>query len=260
LVGRYNLATNTGEIESISVAGSPVLHYFDLKRDGQPTFAIHDDGATARLANGKRMQHLRFAHNGSENSVELEVVDDFASLDAALATVAQDRNTFATPRSLLNALPEGFVTHCCDDKSLPPPRVVASEVTADVAAAQALKPYCGACHGTAESTPPNFLYGDATRVRAALTSCASRITVRLAMWDLAPVARQKTPMPPALPAQNHDANRIAPVSSDILRSLKKAVTELAFEDGRPADPLSALLVRNYETLPPCLSSQERNHQ
>ena len=64
------------------------------------------------------------------------------------------------------------------------------------AALQGFYPYCATCHQTAEHFPPNFLTGNGAQVAAQLRHCAPRLYIRLAMADLPPEQRTKTPMPP----------------------------------------------------------------
>jgi hypothetical protein len=105
--------------------------------------------------------------------------------------------------------------------------------------------YCAPCHQTPVSSPPNFLHGDDATVRARLTHCAARIRYRLAMWQLSPDARPKTPMPPqqALRALGADPERW-PASAE-LATLRAYAAELAGGGVLPQPD-------NYEALAPCL--------
>jgi len=105
--------------------------------------------------------------------------------------------------------------------------------------------YCTPCHRTPAESPPNFLHGDDATVRARLKHCAARIRYRLAMWQLAPEARPKTPMPPqqALRALGADPENW-PASAE-LATLRAYAAELA---GGGAVAQSD----NYESLAPCL--------
>ncbi|NMG74265.1 hypothetical protein [Aromatoleum diolicum] len=105
--------------------------------------------------------------------------------------------------------------------------------------------YCTPCHQTPASSPPNFLHGDDATVRARLTHCAARIRYRLAMWQLPPDARPKTPMPPqqALRALGADPERW-PASAE-LATLRAYAAELAGGGVLPRPD-------NYEALAPCL--------
>ncbi|MQM34485.1 MAG: hypothetical protein CRU72_08580, partial [Candidatus Accumulibacter phosphatis] len=114
------------------------------------------------------------------------------------------------------------------------------------------QPYCAACHQSAETFPPNFLHGPPAEVGARLRHCAQRLYVRLAMADLAPAQRAKTPMPPEsmLPAFASDTQ--AWRSSPVRAAMLAQVTQwLRAETGRPPQ-LATLLAGGYEALRPCL--------
>ena len=131
----------------------------------------------------------------------------------------------------------------------------AALATASDAAQRHFQPYCAACHQTAETFPPNFLYGSPAEVTTRLRHCAPRLYVRLAMADLAPEQRDKTPMPPesVLPAfaSNPHAWRSSPARATLLAQ----VTDwLQAETGQPPQ-LRSLLAAGYEALRPCLPAQ-----
>ena len=101
---------------------------------------------------------------------------------------------------------------CCEDASRLPPAVVEAPerpMPVDGAATPfaAFYPLCASCHATAERSPPNFLAGPPERVAASVKHCAPRIYARLALWRAAPAARDKTPMPPAVPSARGEAVR-----------------------------------------------------
>lgn len=105
--------------------------------------------------------------------------------------------------------------------------------------------YCAPCHQTPASAPPNFLHGDDATVRARLKHCAERIRYRLAMWQLAPEARPKTPMPPQQALRALGADPETWLASAELATLRAYAAELA---GGGAVARSD----NYESLAPCL--------
>ncbi len=117
---------------------------------------------------------------------------------------------------------------------------------------RAFQPYCAACHQSDETFPPNFLHGSAAEVNARLRHCAPRLYVRLAMADVAPAQRAKTPMPPAsmLPAFASDpqAWRSSPLRAGLLAQVEQW---LRAETGQ-APQLDTLLANGYEALRPCL--------
>ncbi|HJV25256.1 MAG TPA: hypothetical protein VJ673_06200 [Aromatoleum sp.] len=105
--------------------------------------------------------------------------------------------------------------------------------------------YCTPCHQTSTRTPPNFLEGGSAAAQARLTHCAARIRYRLAMWQLPPEARPKTPMPPLQALRGLGADPATWAASSELATLQAYAAELA---GRGPVPKPD----NYETLPPCL--------
>ncbi|HEX6572827.1 MAG TPA: hypothetical protein VF055_12455 [Steroidobacteraceae bacterium] len=111
---------------------------------------------------------------------------------------------------------------------------------------------CGACHATEEPTPPNFLAGDAARVKANLRQCAPRIFVRLALWQRDPAAWAKVPMPPPRAAA---AGRPAlQTSADpVVVTLRRTVADWIEDEGRGTASLDRLLEQGYENLRPCLT-------
>ena len=135
---------------------------------------------------------------------------------------------------------------------LPPPVVEAPEpaMRADGAAQPfaAFYPLCASCHATAERFPPNFLAGSPDRVAASVKHCAPRIYARLALWQVAPAAREKSPMPPPIAAPRREAYE-APAS---LGGLERAAAELVRAESGAAPRLATMLADGYESLRPCL--------
>ena len=119
-------------------------------------------------------------------------------------------------------------------------------------ALQAFYPYCATCHQTAETFPPNFLTGSSAQVATRLRQCAPRLYVRLAMADLTPEHRDKTPMPPEtmLPAFATDTAgwRASPARKALLAQVGNW---LQAETGQQPN-LTHLLAGGYEALRPCL--------
>ena len=104
----------------------------------------------------------------------------------------------------------------------------------------------------ADRAPPNFLSGDASQVNRQLTQCAERLYVRLAMWQLAPQQRPKTPMPPESALRGlHVTEPAWRDGAELARLSAYANDALQRESGRVPD-LSTLLSKGYEDLRPCL--------
>ena len=146
---------------------------------------------------------------------------------------------------------------CCDDSRSTP--VVTENRERIAKPALAFEPACGSCHHTDDVAPPNFLSGDAERVNAALDSCAPRIYVRMAMQDLEPGQRDKSPMPPEVFSAVSAVNSGRAPSLARLRrtgegigSIRRGIEDrLRAEYGRlPA--VAELLRHGYENLRPCL--------
>jgi hypothetical protein len=110
---------------------------------------------------------------------------------------------------------------------------------------------CGACHQTADASPPNFLSGDADRVHRALESCAPRIYVRLAMNELHASQRDKTPMPPEFPSASSKERPPRPLRGDLL-ALRQRIEKVLQQQYQRVPTLGELLAGGYEALPPCL--------
>jgi hypothetical protein len=112
---------------------------------------------------------------------------------------------------------------------------------------------CAACHATGESTPPNFLAGDAAKVSASLRQCAPRIFVRLALWERAPGAWAKVPMPPPRAADaGHPALQTR--ADPVVVTLRRTVAQWIEDEGHGTPSLDRLLDQGYENLRPCLKA------
>jgi mono/diheme cytochrome c family protein len=148
---------------------------------------------------------------------------------------------------------------CAAAEHLPPAQLEVAAVAPGQAPSSAgdpllrsFQPYCAACHQTAETFPPNFLQGSPAEVDARLRHCAPRLYVRLAMADIAPAQRAKTPMPPEsmLPAFASDAQ--AWRSSPVRAALLAQVTQWLRAETGQTPQLETLLAAGYEALRPCL--------
>jgi cytochrome c553 len=151
----------------------------------------------------------------------------------------------------LAADPAIAVQGCCaQSRRLPPPRADAASLQAAPAAAVPFVAACAACHGTPETSPPNFLWGDAARIERTLRHCAPRIHARLSMWHTAPNDRAKVPMPPPRASRNGEPwiETAAPDGIAALRDL--AAAWLREETGREPAIADAA---SYERLRPCLA-------
>lgn len=217
LEGRIYLeGTNVtgGTIERLELKGG-TLRDLDVvggtasDREAEIALAQKLTGLHARGAFGDAVESVRL--NWSETSGEATVVSlaDFASAATAIEKLAAGSADVFSSRPFRRTAVLGALfaelglerPGCClDDRGMPPPVL---ELTGAAGPDDFPEPeirtlyqYCARCHASPEVSPPNFLYGDAKRVRANLAHCAERIFYRLDVWSLPPEGRPKTPMPP----------------------------------------------------------------
>ncbi|MCG2576313.1 hypothetical protein LZ012_04820 [Dechloromonas sp. XY25] len=265
----------TGRIERLTLPGGTALINIELtSRSTDTGFALRWNGRLPRSADGQALTRLRVQPEAGQPDAGMVVLDsraDFATVEQAVAALLaspQGETLFGAgviPRTalfaaLLARLDSPRPPPCCQvADTLPPPRLEAvaavpggSADTPMEAGVQGFFPYCATCHRSAETFPPNFLSGNATQVTARLRQCAPRLYVRLAMADLAPEQRDKTPMPPEsmLPAFATDVAgwKNSPARAALLAQVD---TWLRAESGQPPN-LNALLANGYEALRPCL--------
>ncbi len=264
-----------GRIERLSLPGGTALNNIDLTGGSADSgFALRWNGRHPRSADGQVLTRLSWrpdSGNPEAGTVTLTIREDFAAVEQAASALLDSTSgealfgTNAIPRqalftALLSRLgsPPASPSHQAAN-TLPPPRLEAvaavpggSADTPMEAGPQAFFPYCAACHRSAETFPPNFLTGNGTQVAARLRQCAPRLYVRLAMADLAPQQRDKTPMPPEsmLPAFATDVAgwKNSPARAALLAQVGDW---LRAENGQPPN-LKALLADGYEALRPCL--------
>lgn len=149
---------------------------------------------------------------------------------------------------------------CANDAHLPAPEIdntrsepeslrAIEQATPDI---KRFYPYCGSCHNTHETSPPNFLYGDVTKVAANIERCAERIHFRLSMWQLAEHERPKTPMPPQLALDRLHADYSTGATSQDLRAMTAYVAGLVRAKSGSAPSAEQLALKNYEATSSCL--------
>jgi hypothetical protein len=264
-----------GRLARLELSGGTALSNVELiKPSATAGFALQLSGRLPRTAEGHALAGLSFRRSATDpeaGEVVLDIREDFAAVERAVASLVESTfgamlfNATAIPRAelfaaLLTQLGAARPQPCCKAAdALPPPRL---EVPAAApgerpntpmdSSLQGFYPYCATCHQSAESFPPNFLSGNGAQVAARLRQCAPRLYVRLAMADLAPDMRDKTPMPPEgmLPAFATD---VAGWKNSLTRvALLAQVSDwLRAETGRPPS-LNELLAGGYEALRPCL--------
>lgn len=273
-----------GRLARLTLPGGTALNSLDLALVGEATpggatLRPQAGGLPARTAAGNAIAAIEIRRHAVGTDVDdqvdgeatLEIREDFSSVQQAIDRLAAGRDAASLfgpapfPRQKLFAalfaeLGTPVAPACCAAaEHLPPAQLeVAAVAPGQPPTASGLpllrdfQPYCAACHQTAETVPPNFLQGSAAEVGARLRHCAQRLYVRLAMADVAPAQRQKTPMPPEsmLPAFASDAQawRASPVRAAMLAQVSEW---LRAESGRPPQ-LETMLAAGYEALRPCL--------
>ena len=237
-------------VDALRIGGGSAIRnlYLPARRSSTQSLsvALGTRDQAVRLPDGNAVTAISV---DSASVLTVRIVDDFRSarplIAEAVARAPSDSHSQRLER----------VTAALDGRT-PAPRhtdLTVSVVETEPAHEDAVSltaPYesrCGSCHHTPDSTPPNFLSGDVRRVKQALQSCAPRIFVRLAMADVAPDVRQKTPMPPET-ARGHAQQ---PFAADI-RVLRTRVESMLKEEYGRVPPLDELLRRGYESLRPCL--------
>jgi hypothetical protein len=148
----------------------------------------------------------------------------------------------------LGAAPQNWC--CVQAPDGPPPQTSAVEPPPEDPQLQPFFQVCGACHRSDEAFPPNFLAGTAAQVRTAVGVCAERIRYRLAMWDLEPGQRPKSPMPPQH-AGSMDGARIEQWRRGLLPALRRALDVIAADEAAPPS-VQEIAARPYFTLRRCL--------
>lgn len=270
---------NAGQLSRLTLPDGTTLNHLELALTDKATassaaFTPHSDNGLPHTAEGQRISRLTFQRNKTDpnaGEVVLEIHQEFAAVDRAIKAIIASpagENLFgpgAFPRSALLAavfqqLGAPMPKPCCQAAlALPAAQLEVPAMTPSSPASQPLAaslqgfyPYCATCHQTAEHFPPNFLTGNGAQVAAQLRHCAPRLYIRLAMADLPPEQRTKTPMPPEsmLPAfAIHVADwRASPARAALLSQVSNWLQN---ENGQPPN-LPQLLANGYEALRPCL--------
>ena len=262
-IGDVLLKGDAAAIELLTVGDDDAMRHLvvsdTVRKPGVFAFTPRSGNARLRLVNGNAVSRVTLRHRGGQGEAEVEVVEDFSALRDNLAAVTLPAGPFtrtATMAVLDAALGAVPGVRCCDDASaLPHAQVQTQVATVGTLPAQAaaFQQPCGGCHATSERAPPNFLAGDAQRIRQNLAHCAPRIYVRLAMWDMKAGQRDKTPMPPPQAARaGHPWIQEAP--AEYIAPLRETVADwLRTETGHEPE-LANLLMHGYENLRPCLAA------
>ena len=285
LAGTVDLAggrPSGGQLVRLTLPGGTALSDVSLAVSGKAsangaTFVPRLGERQPRSAAGHaiaRVSVRRDANDAATGTATLEIREEFAAVDQALAALVAGPTgaslfgpgvfpSQALFAALLGQLGASAAPPCCRTaQALPVPRLETDAIAPGSSASgpldpalQGFYPYCATCHQTAETFPPNFLTGSGAQVAARLRQCAPRLYVRLAMADVAPEHREKTPMPPESMLPAFATNRAGWHASPARQALLAQVGDwLRAESGRPPD-LSQLLAGGYEALRPCLPAQ-----
>ena len=206
----------------------------------QPTDTGADRLASLRMVIREDFEPIR-------TRIEVLLHDEVSGLDASPFQRTQLLTRLIAPVGAAASSPHT----CCAEPGEPPMQVTPPEP--ELAADPLLDPFidvCGACHRSTEPFPPNFLSGTAPEVHQRIAQCAERIQYRLAMWDLPPSQRPKTPMPPHA-AHHIGDDELGPWRSGPLARLRDALHTLAEQNGRRLPSDKVTIDRPYASLRHC---------
>ena len=147
---------------------------------------------------------------------------------------------------------------CIHSIDEPPPQLERNDVNESVEPASggreqlALQKYCGQCHNTPDTVPPNFLYGGEERIKNNLSQCAQRLYVRLAMWDQEGGKNIKTPMPPVHALAAMGIKRNEWIASEALTNMRNFAKQLVEGQLNSKTSIESLTSGGYENLPVCI--------
>jgi hypothetical protein len=254
-----------GTIERLALAGGElrdlaVVAGIGGQREVEIAVARKLSGLHARRTDGNALETMRltWAEDGSGQATVV-FLSDFAAVETALEG-AQDafsslpfRRT-AVMGALFDGLGLGRLDCCLADDGMPAP-VPETGRTASAAdfaepAVRDLFHYCARCHATPEASPPNFLYGDAQRVRTNVARCAERIFYRLDVWRLPATEWPKTPMPPVHALSSLG---LAAGTDPALALIRQQAADLLRAETGREPRLAELEARGYESLRSCLA-------
>jgi len=230
-------------------------------------------GRHVRMGNGNAIERITLRLRRAAGEVAVTTIDDFSPAAAAIdemagGTMRGELDVFAAKPFRRVAAMEALFTRlgvkerswcCLESHDLPPARadqpISAATASESQPPLKALYQFCGTCHLGPDRSPPNFLQGDPGRVDANIKQCAQRLYARLAMWELAPEARAKSPMPPPAALAALDRHPADWSRSAELAALRTFAAGLLRTQGGLEPSLAALASRSYESLRPCLDGK-----
>jgi hypothetical protein len=255
-----NLRSNGEEFGSVTITGI-------RDADGQWLMKLHrtDSRLRVRRANGDELVRLELRRQPQDTTrvaAELTVRHDGHLLGESLRRLAASKSESLTsgPFRRADILPDLFkslglepLSWCCTRSpiALPPPKVEPPAPPLDQPRLAAFIKACAGCHRSNAPFPPNFLAGAADEVLRRIAHCGERIQYRLAMWDINPEKRAKTPMPPlhSVSVQQHGGRHWM---SGLLPELRKALREITASEADPLPAEQETIARPYVELRPCL--------
>jgi hypothetical protein len=264
LAGTVGRAGGTVDTLAIGASGSlrhlqaSTARYANVGASRSVSFSVRDGNRTARLPDGNAVQQIALNWNPvgaarpQHGAATITIVNDFAHAAEAVEAPAGP---------IRSAWIGELATKLRGEPISRLPSVVPEAHTDSLASQSPVEPAlpfeaeCGNCHHGEQSTPPNFLTGDAQRVGKALASCAPRIFVRLAMRDVPASQRDKTPMPPefaVLPGETAETVKATP-----LAAARKSIENLLRREYGHVPTLDELLQHGYERLRPCLGNEPK---
>jgi len=260
LSGRMrNMQLHGEELGVLRIAG-------DQNSDGQYQIVLKraDSPLRLRRSNGDELLELTLRLSQQEPTravADLAIRHDGQLLGQIMRRLASDPDSHLAsgPFRRADILPELFdalglepLTWCCTDTSaLPPAEVEPSAPPPDQPRLAAFLKACAGCHRSSAPFPPNFLAGGAEQILRKIAHCGERIQYRLAMWDIDPANRAKTPMPP-LHSVSLRKDGGKHWMSGLLPELRQALREITASEASPLPEERETLTRPYAGLRSCL--------
>ena len=240
----HRLVLNGNEVRDLEIAGA----HFDRLR-------LRRGDLTARIGNSaieKLQLKLRCARDcqGEAPNIGTAVItirDDFSLVAPAISRLLEQKTfsgTFQPSRIMRELIGEPLENAPELPRAildLPGPIIVGED-----AGLKGLQRRCANCHHSSDRFPPNFLTGDADTVKRKIEHCAERIYVRLAMNDVPPANRAKTPMPPGNAQEGLETREV--------KALRDYIGGVLESQRGASRSLDELLNTGYENLRECLPS------
>ncbi len=283
-------ASEGDELAALKIAGG-TLTSKDGRHGGRIVVTQKDPRLHARMADGHAITELTFQFGvnreayrhaggtaGFVGSAAMTVVEDYRVVDRAIdamtrETLAGESDVFARKpfrrasvmKALSRRLKMPSLIWCCEETHRMPQAVSMTDQAVHDPAAhdktfhpvfKALHRYCAECHHEDMPFPPNFLHGSPQQVQQQIDHCAERIFFRLAMWNLAPYARQEAPMPPVTALQRLHLSQEQWATHSDLAVLKDYAAELLKARGDKPPRLEDLIAQGYDNLRECLPTSQ----